>query len=173
MKRHLFLLVATMATPCLPLVLIMDKTQCWNCTTTMPQVCRCSITRRWLSPFFRRLVKIQLQERMKRRWAHILISHSNSQDFFFTSASSFVTKYVEDRKTRMGLVGCIYVIEKLQAAVNWSLARLVKQGNIDNSSAAGERRIHLFLNCLVSAGCAGHMRDEWNGYPTNDWSHCQ
>ena len=88
--------------------------------------------------------------------------------FFFTSASSFVTKYVEDRKTRMGLVGCIYVIEKLQAAVNWSLARLVKQGNIDNSSAAGERRIHLFLNCLVSAGCAGHMRDEWNGYPTND-----
>ena len=35
---QLIILLTTMASTSLPLVLILDRTQCWNCTTPTPQV---------------------------------------------------------------------------------------------------------------------------------------
>ena len=40
MKELIFLLT-TIVPNSLPLVLILDRTQCWNCTTSTPQVCHC------------------------------------------------------------------------------------------------------------------------------------
>ena len=95
--KQLIVLLTTMASTSLPLVLILDRTQCWNCTTPTPQV-RCHwhhhhiisktqcttrlhvsvifTTKAWvltISMFSSPPVKIQWQGLMRLRWGFSFI----------------------------------------------------------------------------------------------------